>query len=270
MLVNAEPSELLPDLPLEIHALIVEGLFTEKFSLTAYSQTCHVILDLCREHTFKSITLVLPANSEAQLRRLREFVSILRKSPAIRDFVRNLFLVVHDLDFKLDEKAVLDTLFSKSFSIESLSLTTFGQKWGKLFKSPDLGPLMFYFLSSPRLTSLELRGMEEFKLADLSQCPNLSSLYLKLLPVETSLPIYLYEKASPKIYLPPKLQHLNIDHASIDIFDPCTAKSTTSSTFQLKTLQSSLRALGLAQLIFLNVVGLEAFTLNWNCTFLSY
>ncbi|KAF9533879.1 hypothetical protein CPB83DRAFT_412734 [Crepidotus variabilis] len=251
-------------LPLEIHGLIIDTLASENASLNAYAQTCSGILALCRQHIFAQVAFNLPWKSQVDVRRIQRFVKLLMKSPEIADIVRRVQLNINELCFRPGDEKITKML-AQIASIEHLGITTYGLKWGEMLDSPELGPLIQAFISSPNLSSLELRGIEDFKMDHLNHCARLTKVQLKL----RAAVIFPDEEPPSMISLPPQLSHLTLDHVSSSVLIPAAPVTPIVTRPPLKSLQATMRALGVARIISAHVQSLEEFTLHWSFSFIN-
>ena len=170
-------SILMPYLPLEIEELILDFLpeleddgshhVSKKCSLV-----CKAFLPICRKHIFGSI--VLNDFSKVSPPTIHAFTRLLRESPEIADYIRNLDYSIRMTDFTSPSESIQESLKR----ISRLEYLTVWQNWSDVdWSNNPIRPALLHLLHLPTLTHFTV-GMNDFVLSDLIPCINLKYLHI--------------------------------------------------------------------------------------------
>ena len=167
-----------PRLPLEVVNLIIDDLakYNQLSSIKACALVCHSFLPLCRKHIFASVTLNARHSSSPTSDDLNYLLS---NSPHLAVYILNLDYRLNKKEFVKKRFLWLLPMFKKLVKLRSLSIIYFLRSsrckifdWMSSSGRKVLLPLLHF----PTLTSITLKTIGNFPLADLTGCVNLKKL----------------------------------------------------------------------------------------------
>ena len=176
--------------PLEIEEMMLDFLSSEDdddySALKTCSLVCHAFLHICRKHIFEFIFLDA-YDSEISSSNVRAFERLLRNTPEIGDYIRELVLFsrVEDL-----ANAFIQESFKRISKLEILTVhphITPRHDWS----NNPIRPLLLHLLHLPTLTHFEVNYFNDFAVSDLIPCVNLKCLdigYLTTVAAENTFP----------------------------------------------------------------------------------
>lgn len=155
--------------PVEIVTEIIYNLKDSRAALNSCSQTCKILLPICRQHIFRSIHL----NSQSD--KILSFGAILCRGPEIADYVRELSFKLHASDLGEDVPRVLNKLE------KICEFTIMGPRshddWEDFDES--LKQSILHIIHSPSLKKLILGlSVNKFPFSTFIHCTNLTSIFL--------------------------------------------------------------------------------------------
>ena len=182
MRTTSSPAQILtgmPYLPLEIEELILNFLpELEDDGSHSVSKTCSLVckafLPICRKHIFGSI--VLNDFSKVSPPTIHAFTRLLRESPEIADYIRNLNYNIRIADFtsQSESRSIQESL-KRISRLESL--TVWQDCWSNVDWNNPIRPALLQLLHSPTLTHFTV-DINRFVLSDLIPCVNLKYLHI--------------------------------------------------------------------------------------------
>ena len=195
MMTTSSPAQILmPYLPLEIEELILNFLpELEDDGSHSVSKTCSLVckaflLPICRKHIFGSIVLNDYFNNVSSPTTCA-FTRLLRESPEIADYIRNLNynILIADFTSQSESRSIQESL-KRISRLESLTVRQ--DCWSKIDWNNPIRPALLQLLHSPTLTHFTV-DINRFVLSDLIPCVNLK--YLRIGYSLTELSIQLDE-----------------------------------------------------------------------------
>ncbi|EDR03617.1 uncharacterized protein LACBIDRAFT_306978 [Laccaria bicolor S238N-H82] len=185
------------DSPLEIIAEIIDALQDDIAALEACSQTCSLLLPLCRKYIFRSIHISArsyPQRSRPRLIKL--FGILLKNNPGISDLVRNFVFRMCSPDLEDDEVPwVLGRLHHlQSFELGIGDPTTI--EWNAL-RQP-LRDVLLRLIQLPSLSRLRISYIYDFPITVFFPCMNLADLTLTCITKPTMAVRYEEDISAPE------------------------------------------------------------------------
>ena len=172
------------DAPLEIIAEIINALQDDISALEACSQTCSLLLPLCRTYIFRSIRITPRSYSQINLPRvIKLFGILLSNNPGISDLVRNLEFRMCWLDFEDDDAP---RVLGRLHHLQSFELVN-GEhmiSWNEL-RQP-LREALLRLIQLPSVSRLKIALACDFPITTFFPCMNLADLTLAFLKRPTA------------------------------------------------------------------------------------
>ena len=177
------------DAPLEIIAEIINALQDNISALEACSQTCSLLLPLCRKYIFRSICITSRSYPQRSLPRvIKLFGILLSNNPGISDLVRNLEFRICWLDVEDDD---VPRVLGRLHHLQSFKLAN-GEhmviSWDEL-RQPFREALL-RLIQLPSVSRLEISLICDFPITAFFPCMNLADLTLALLTRPTTAESY--------------------------------------------------------------------------------
>ena len=173
------------DSPLEIIAEIINALQDDIAALEACSQTCSLLLPLCRKYIFRSIRITTRSHPQRNLPRvITLFGILLSNNPGISDLVRNLVFHICWPDVEDDDvPRVLGRLHHlQSFELGIGDPVTV--KWNAL-RQP-FRDVLLRLIHLPSLSRLDISCIYDFPVTVFFPCTNLADLSLACITKPTT------------------------------------------------------------------------------------
>jgi hypothetical protein len=165
------------DSPLEIIEEIINALQGDIAALEACSQTCSLLLPLCRKFIFRSIRITPRTHPRRNLPRIIELFGILiNNNPGISDLVQNLVFHICSPDVDDDD---VPRVLRKLHRLQSFELgigDPMTVKWSAL-RQP-LRDALLRLIHLPSLSRLTISHIYDFPTTVLFPCMNLADLTL--------------------------------------------------------------------------------------------
>ena len=190
------------DAPLEIIAEIIKDLQDDISTLEACSQTCSLLLPLCRKYIFRSIRITPRSYSQINLPRvIKLFGILLSNNPGISDLVRNLEFRMRWLDVEDDD---VPRVLGRLHHLQSVELNGGHMitSWNEL-RQPFREALL-RLIQLPSVSRLKIALICDFPITTFFPCMNLADLTLALLKRPTTAESY--EKDLSALEGAPQLQ----------------------------------------------------------------
>ncbi|EDQ98474.1 uncharacterized protein LACBIDRAFT_300228 [Laccaria bicolor S238N-H82] len=173
------------DSPSEIIAEIISALQDDIAALEACSQTCSLLLPLCRKYIFRSIRITTrsyPQRSRPRIIRL--FGILLSNNPGISDLVRNFVFHMCSPDFEADD---VPRVLGKLHHLQSFELVIgdpiTAVMWNAL-RQP-LRDALLHLIQLPSLSRLAISDIHDFPTTVFFPCMNLADLSLNYITKPT-------------------------------------------------------------------------------------
>ncbi|EDR16144.1 uncharacterized protein LACBIDRAFT_301925 [Laccaria bicolor S238N-H82] len=191
------------DSPLEVIAEIIDALQDDTAALEACSQTCSLLLPLCRKHIFRSIRITARSYPQTSLPRvIKLFGILLSNNPGISDLVRNLVFHICSPDSEDDD---VPRVLGRLHHLQSFQLGVgdpITVKWNAL-RQPFRDALI-RLIQLPSVSRLDISYIYDFPITVFFPCMNLADLTLACItraPTAVS-----YDKDSSALEAAPQLQ----------------------------------------------------------------
>jgi len=173
------------DLPLEIIEEIINALQDDISALEACSQTCSLLLPLCRKFIFRSIRIAPRSYSQRSLPHAIKLLGILlRNGPEISDLVWNLVFHMCPLDAEDDDVPLVLGRLNRLQSFELGIGEYMTVEWNEL-RQPFREALL-RLIQLPSVSRLEISHIYNLPIAVLFPCMNLADLTLSSLTIPTT------------------------------------------------------------------------------------
>ena len=173
---------MLPIFPLEIEEIILDLLAEDDEghpALEICSLVCQAFLPICRKHLFRTIVLNKDFPYSYPSPTAHEFACLLRKTPKIADYVRQLKYVITIRD--LTNKSIQESLKQISrLEFLSVALEKDSDTRREVVDWSDnpIRPALLHLLHLPTLTRLKMDYIRNFVVSDLIPCVNLKYLHI--------------------------------------------------------------------------------------------
>lgn len=180
-------------LPYDILALIVDAIWTrtdptpsgqrDVATLKALSQTCKLMLPLCRKCLFAAVQF-----SSRSGVRTKEFMDLLRESPTIARYVKVLHYTIREpADEHIYEYGILDTLHRYSSSLFAMliapdSYDSSDEPLAWNVQPEYIQALLISLMQLPTVTQLSLSTLHGFPAEQLLLCRGVKNLDLDHMP----------------------------------------------------------------------------------------
>ena len=168
-----------PIFPHEIEETILDSLAEDDrghSALKMCSLVCQAFLRICRKHIFGNIVL----HAVRGYSTTHAFECLLRETPEIADYIRNLEFRIQDED--LTNPSIQESL-KRISKVEFLTVRS-AYCWNFEWRNTPIRPALLHLLHLPTLTHFALLGTKNFVVSDLIPCVNLK--YLEISDITTA------------------------------------------------------------------------------------
>ncbi|KAF8870587.1 hypothetical protein CPB84DRAFT_1717056 [Gymnopilus junonius] len=171
------------DIPLEIIYQVIDALQDDLPALKACSQTCRVLLPLCRKYIFQTVRLIPRSGpSSAQIRSpprlITLFGRLLNRNPGIADYVQNLVYTTESLDLQGDNYLEVLRTLERFPRVQLFHFHSANAEWNA-YELLSLG--LANIIQSSSLKCLELSNIRSLPMSIFIPCINLTYLSLSFI-----------------------------------------------------------------------------------------